>query len=109
MPLIYFALDAAHLMEELRDCGADVVGVDWRTDLSRAAEIVGDGFALQGNLDPCALFAPPERIESRVAEIVEAGRELSGHIFNLGHGVLPDTPVEHLQALTAAVRRHGAR
>ena len=109
VPLIYFALDAAHLMPAIRDCGADVVGVDWRTDLATAAELVGDGFAYQGNLDPCALYAPPAAIEQRVAGIVEQGRSLAGHVFNLGHGVLPDTPVEHLQALVEAVRRHSAR
>lgn len=109
VPLIYFALDAAHLMTTIRECGADVVGVDWRTGLDRAAETLGDGFALQGNLDPCALLAPPEVTDRRVAEIVGQGRALPGHVFNLGHGVLPDTPVEHLQALVASVRRHGAR
>jgi len=109
VPLIYFALNSAHLFGEIRDCGADVVGVDWRTELADAAATLGEGFALQGNLDPCLLLAPVESIERRAAEIVEQGRKLSGHVFNLGHGVLPETPVEHLQALVAAVRRHGAR
>jgi len=109
VPMIYFALNAGHLMEELGESGADVIGVDWRTELSRAAALVGGEFAYQGNLDPCALMAKPADIDDRVAAIVDAGKQLPGHIFNLGHGVLPDTPVEHLQALVAAVRKHGAR
>jgi uroporphyrinogen decarboxylase len=109
VPMIYFALNSGHLLEELGESGADVIGVDWRTELSVAAERVGGEFAYQGNLDPCALMAKPADIDARVAAIVEAGKKLPGHIFNLGHGVLPDTPVEHLLALVAAVRKHGAR
>jgi uroporphyrinogen decarboxylase len=64
---------------------------------------------LQGNLDPCAMLAPTPVIERRAAEILERGRSLPGHVFNLGHGVLPETPVEHLQALVEAVKRNGVR
>jgi uroporphyrinogen decarboxylase len=106
---IYFALDAAHLLGAMRDCGADVVGLDWRVDLAEAAATLGDGHALQGNLDPCVLLAPPAVIEREAAALLERARPLPGHVFNLGHGVLPDTPVEHLQALVEAVRRHGRR
>ena len=107
VPLIYFPLNAAHLLEDVATCPADVLGVDWRLSLTEAAERLGGGFALQGNLDPCVLFAPPDVIERRVAEIVELGRRLPGHVFNLGHGVLPQTPVEHLELLVRAVKRHG--
>ena len=105
-PLIH-ALDSAHLLEDIATCPADVLGVDWRLSLAEASERLGGGFALQGNLDPCVLFAPPDVIERRVAEIVELGRRLPGHVFNLGHGVLPQTPVEHLELLVRAVKRHG--
>jgi uroporphyrinogen decarboxylase len=104
-PLIYFALHSAHLMSEIGDCGADVVGVDWRTELDVASERLGARFVLQGNLDPCTLLAPPPVIERRAEEILERGRELPGHVFNLGHGVLPQTPVEHLQTLVDVVKR----
>jgi len=109
VPLVYFALNSAHLFEDIRDCGADVVGVDWRTPLDRASQLLGGRFALQGNLDPCVLLAAPEVIEERVRAILGRGKGLPGHIFNLGHGILPDTPVEHAQALVRAVRAHGAR
>lgn len=109
VPLIYLALNAAHLFDEIRDCGADVVGVDWRVDLAEASRLLEHRFVLQGNLDPCAMLAPTEVIERRAAEILECGRTLPGHVFNLGHGVLPETPVEHLQALVDAVKRHGVR
>ncbi len=103
VPRIYFALNSAHLFEEIRECGADVVGVDWRTPLSDAARRLGPEFALQGNLDPCVLLAPPATIAERARRIVEEGLAAPGHVFNLGHGILPETPVEHAQALVEAV------
>jgi uroporphyrinogen decarboxylase len=84
-----------------------VVGVDWRSELSSASEILEHRFVLQGNLDPGMLLAPVAAIERRATEIIVQGRKLPGHIFNLGHGVLPETPVEPLQALVAAVKRYG--
>jgi uroporphyrinogen decarboxylase len=109
IPRIYFALHSAHLLEEIRDCGADVIGLDWRIKLQTASQLLGDGFALQGNLDPTVLLTSPEVIDERVREVVEDASALEGHIFNLGHGVLPDTPVDNLLALVAAVRRHSQR
>ena len=109
VPRIYFALDAAHLLAEMRDAGADVVGLDWRVDLAEAAAVLGRDHAIQGNLDPCVLLAPPAVIEREARALLERARGLAGHVFNLGHGVLAETPVEHLQALVAAVHRHGAR
>jgi uroporphyrinogen decarboxylase len=104
VPLIYFALDSAHLFEEIRSCGADVVGVDWRTPLATASERLHGKFALQGNLDPCVLLATPEVVRERARRIVEEGAGLPGHVFNLGHGILPETPVENARALVETVR-----
>lgn len=109
VPRVYFALDAAHVLEDLRDCGADVVGVDWRIGLREASRRLGGGRVLQGNLDPAVLLAPPPVIERRAAEVLEQAAGLPGHVFNLGHGVLPDTPLEHLLALVEAVGRHSRR
>jgi len=103
---IYFALNGAHLMAEVRECGADVIGVDWRTDLSTANRLLDGPFALQGNLDPCVLMAGPEVIERRATEVLRQAQGLSGHIFNLGHGVLPTTPVEHVEALVRIVQAY---
>ncbi|MCP3979609.1 MAG: uroporphyrinogen decarboxylase [bacterium] len=106
VPLIYFALNSAHLHEALAGCGADVVGADWRVPLDEVSRRLGGRFALQGNLDPCVLFAEPAKIESCVRATLEQARDLPGHVFNLGHGVLPQTPVEHVAAMVEAVRRH---
>jgi uroporphyrinogen decarboxylase len=103
-PLVYFALDSNHLLKEIRECGADVVGLDWRLPLDEASERLGQRFALQGNLDPCVLFAGPAIIEQRAGWILEQAKDLPGHIFNLGHGVLPQTPPENVAALVRAVR-----
>jgi hypothetical protein len=76
--------------------GADVVGVDWRIPLDEAARRVGPGRALQGNLDPALLFAPPAVVEREALRVLQQGREAPGHIFNLGHGVLPETDPDSL-------------
>jgi uroporphyrinogen decarboxylase len=104
VPRIYFALDASHLLDEIRECGADVVGLDWRTPLAEGSRRLGPALALQGNLDPSVLLAPPPAIEERARRIVAEGSAAPGHVFNLGHGILPETPVEHAQALVDAVR-----
>jgi uroporphyrinogen decarboxylase len=106
-PRIYFALHGAHLLEAIGECGADAVGVDWRVGLDEASRRLGHRFVLQGNLDPCALLGPPSVIVERAREVLECGAEAPGHVFNLGHGILPSTPVEHAQLLVDAVR--GAR
>jgi len=105
-PLIYFALNSNHLLGEIRECGADVVGIDWRTPLESASEALGHGFALQGNLDPTILLAAPETIISRATGILESAAGLPGHVFNLGHGVLPETPLENMQALVEVVKNY---
>jgi uroporphyrinogen decarboxylase len=104
-PLILFARGAAHLVDELAAIGAEVVSLDWRVDLAQAAQRIGRRVALQGNLEPVALAAPPAEIERAVAELIDAGRKARGHIVNLGHGVLPSTPVEGVAAFVAAVQR----
>jgi uroporphyrinogen decarboxylase len=109
VPRIYFALDASHLLEDIRGCGADVIGLDWRTPLAEGARRLGPAFALQGNLDPTALLAPPAVIEKHARRIVAEGSAATGHVFNLGHGILPTTPVEHARALVDAVREASVR
>jgi len=104
VPLLYFGLNAAHLYEDIRETGVDVVGVDWRTELHEASRRLGPGFAVQGNLDPAVLLTTPERVAARVREVLASGASTPGHVFNLGHGVLPGTPVENAQALVDAVR-----
>ena len=94
VPVIYFVNGVAGLLEHLPETGADVLGVDWRISIGEFRKRVGDQFAVQGNLDPLELYAPTEHIRKRVREIHrEAG--MRGHIFNLGHGILPDVPVEN--------------
>lgn len=90
VPRIHFGVGTAQLLTAMADAGPDVVGVDWRTPLDVAATLVG-GRAVQGNLDPCVLFAPWEVVEREVRRIVGEGRAAPGHIFNLGHGVMPET------------------
>lgn len=102
--LIYFALNGGHLLPDIRECGADMIGVDWRVDLAQAYRELDRPFALQGNLDPCVLMAGPEVIERRALEILASAKGLPGHVFNLGHGVLPNTPVENVEALVRIVQ-----
>jgi uroporphyrinogen decarboxylase len=91
------------------EAGADVVGVDWRVPLDEAALRVGAGKALQGNLDPAILLAPWKVVEERAREVVERGRVAEGHVFNLGHGVLPSTDPGQLARLTDLVHEVSAR
>lgn len=91
IPRIHFGVGTGELLTLMGSAGTDVVGVDYRVDLSDAIERLGPQYAVQGNLDPALLFAPWPVLAERIEEIVQAGREASGHIFNLGHGVLPTT------------------
>jgi uroporphyrinogen decarboxylase len=102
VPRIHFGVDTAQLLGAMGEAGADVVGVDWRTPLDHAAKLVGDR-SLQGNLDPALLFAPWPVIESEVRRILAEGAAARGHIFNLGHGVLPDTDPTVLTRVVALV------
>jgi uroporphyrinogen decarboxylase len=103
VPRIHFGVNTGSLLPLMAEAGADVVGVDWRTPLSTAVGQVG-GRAVQGNLDPTLVFAPTSVMTARAAGVVEAGRAASGHIFNLGHGVLPDTDPGQLEELTRFVQ-----
>jgi len=105
VPRIHFGVGTANLLGLMGEAGADVVGVDWRTPLETAIGLVGDR-AVQGNLDPTLVFAPTEVMTARAAEIIEAGRGAQGHVFNLGHGVLPSTDPDQLQRLTEFVQSY---
>lgn len=109
VPVILFAKGAHACFPELAQAGADVLGVDWTSPLDRVREETGEKVVLQGNLDPCALFGPIERIEREVQRIVNEMQGAKGHVFNLGHGVLPQTNPEHVAALVDAVHRISAR
>jgi uroporphyrinogen decarboxylase len=103
VPRIHFGVGTSNLLGLMGEAGADVVGVDWRTPLEQAIPLVGDR-AVQGNLDPTLVFAPTEVMTARAAEILEAGRAAKGHVFNLGHGVIPSTDPGQLTALTEFVQ-----
>jgi uroporphyrinogen decarboxylase len=102
VPRIHFGVGTGELLTAMADAGADVVGVDWRTPLSAAAQRV-PGKVLQGNLDPCVLFAPPELVAGEVRRVLDEGRSAPGHIFNLGHGVLPETDPDALTRVVELV------
>lgn len=103
VPVNYFVPDAAALLELLATVPVSVIGLDWRVPLDQAAALVGPGHALQGNLDPALLFAPEAEIRRRARQVLAAGRAARGHVFNLGHGILPDTPLEAVAALVDEV------
>ncbi len=109
VPVIHFGTNSTTLLKHIRKAGGDVIGIDWRIGLDDAWEIVGHDKAVQGNLDPIALFAPPDKIEERVADILKRADNRPGHIFNLGHGIIPKTPVEHVQFLVDTVHRLSKR
>jgi uroporphyrinogen decarboxylase len=104
VPVIYFGVETGGLLSDMAATGADVIGLDWRQPLDEGWRVVGHGHAVQGNLDPITLFAPLEVLELRVKEILRAAGGRPGHIFNLGHGIVPDTPVENVQAVVRMVR-----
>lgn len=106
IPVIHFVNGGSALLERMKRAGSDVVGLDWRIELGEGRRRLGPEVAVQGNLDPCALFLPVDGIEERVVEILDQTRGMPGHIFNLGHGILPSTLVEHAVALVEAVHKH---
>jgi uroporphyrinogen decarboxylase len=103
VPRIHFGVDTGELLGLMAAAGADVVGVDWRVPLDQAASRVGPGIALQGNLDPASVFAPWPATAQRVRDVLRAGRHAPGHVFNLGHGVLPDTDPDALARVVELV------
>ncbi len=106
-PRIYYAGDTAGSLENCREIGADVIGVDWRINLGEARRRLGPALAVQGNLDPTILLGPPSLIRERAAAVLREGGA-TGHIFNLGHGILPEVAPEHAQVLVDAVREYSA-
>jgi uroporphyrinogen decarboxylase len=103
VPTIHFGTGTSTLLEDLRDAGGDVIGVDWRIPLDVAWERIGAGHAVQGNLDPTLLLGPPTRLLDAAEDVITRVNGRAGHIFNLGHGILPTTPVEHVQMLARHV------
>ncbi len=109
VPLIYFGTDTATLLPSMKQTGADVMGVDWRFPLEQAWESLDFQGAVQGNLDPVLLFASQEELRARTRAILRQAGGRNGHIFNLGHGILPETPVENVQALVEFVHEISAK
>jgi uroporphyrinogen decarboxylase len=109
VPRIHFGVGTGELLAAMGEAGADVVGVDYRVSLTDALARLGGRYAVQGNLDPALLFAPWPVVERRVREIVEEGRAAPGHVFNLGHGVLPETDPDVLTRVVALVHEVSAR
>ena len=103
-PVIYFARDIGAHLYEAADLGADVLGIDWTVTMREARDTLPPKLALMGNLDPGVLFTRPEVVTEKVHGIMSEMRGRNGFIFNLGHGVLPETPVENVTAIIAAVR-----
>jgi len=103
VPVIHFGTGTAALLPLMRAAGGDVIGLDWRVDLDTAWDAVGHDVGVQGNLDPAVLLARPAAIRERVKAILDRAGGRPGHVFNLGHGVLQETPVEHVQALIEIV------
>ncbi len=106
VPVIHFANNGATLLDMVKQAGGDVIGLDWRLDLGEAWERLGYDVAVQGNLDPFALFAPHAVIETKVKHILAKAGKRPGHIFNLGHGINKETPVENVRCLVEAVHKY---
>ncbi len=102
-PVIHFGTGTASLLPSMRAAGGAVIGLDWRVDLDAGWAAVGHDVAVQGNLDPAVLLSKPAYIRQRVKDILDRAAGRPGHIFNLGHGILPQTPVEHARALVEMV------
>lgn len=109
IPRVYYINGSNHLLEDMAGCGADVIGLDWRTDIGQARERIGDKVALQGNLDPNVLFCSPDVIEQRTQQIIDKFGEGTGHIFNLGHGIDKQSDPEHLKTMIRAVKSHSLK
>jgi uroporphyrinogen decarboxylase len=105
VPSIHFGTDTGSLLEAQRDAGGSVIGLDWRVDLAVAWRRLGPGVAVQGNLDPVVLLAPIPEIERQARRILHEATGRPGHIFNLGHGILPQTPVDHVRVLVDLVHQ----
>jgi len=109
VPIIYFGTDSATLLPSMRETGAEVIGLDWRIPLDDGWRSLGFDCAVQGNLDPVLLFAEWKELKSRAQEVLRRAAGRPGHIFNLGHGILPETPVENVKALAKFVQEYSTR
>jgi uroporphyrinogen decarboxylase len=109
VPIIYFVNNCGGLLELARTAGADVIGIDWRVDMGKAITKLGKGVSVQGNLDPLALFADENVLESKVRDILKKGSRARGHIFNLGHGIIPQTSPDMARALVDMVHELSSR
>ncbi len=109
VPVIHFGTGTATLLEDMASAGGDVVGLDWRVPLERGWARLGPDKAVQGNLDPVSLFAPLPELRGRVQDVLERAAGRPGHIFNLGHGILPETPVANVRAVVDMVHEMSAR
>ena len=107
VPVIHFGTGTSTLLEAMAEAGGDVIGADWRIPLDEAWDKVGHDRAIQGNLDPTLLLGPVERMLEGADEVLARAAGRPGHVFNLGHGILPETPVEHVQALVRFVHGRG--
>lgn len=109
VPVIHFGTGTATLLDSITEAGGDVIGVDWHSNLDDAWAKIGHDRAVQGNLDPVTLFAPRAHLLEKAKLVLQQAANRSGHIFNLGHGILPETPVDNVKALVDFVREQSAR
>lgn len=109
VPIIYFGTDSATLLPSMKETGAEVIGLDWRIPLDEGWRSMNYEVAVQGNLDPVLLFADWKELKSRAEHILRQTAGRPGHIFNLGHGILPETPVQNVKDLSAFLREHSAK
>lgn len=108
VPMIHFGVNTATLLDHIKTDGASIIGVDWRIPLDEAWARIGEGMGIQGNLDPAALLGPPQVMEAKAADVLRRAAGRPGHIFNLGHGLLPSTPLESAQRLVDFVHEASA-
>jgi uroporphyrinogen decarboxylase len=105
IPVIYFANNGASLLDITKDCGADVLGIDWRITLDKVVAKVGPNMAIQGNMDPIALFLPEDKLAARIKTVLTEAQGARGHVFNLGHGIIPETSPEKAKLAVELVHR----
>jgi uroporphyrinogen decarboxylase len=103
VPVIYFAFNGSAMLPLVKESGADVIGLDWRIEIADAVNTLGAGCSVQGNLDPCILFGTRNLIRERASHILKGAKDARSHIFNLGHGILPETPVENAVSVVESV------
>jgi len=108
-PVIYFGTDTSALLTAMKETAADVIGVDWRIGIDDAWELLKHRGSVQGNLDPVVLFASKKEIRSQAADVIRRAGGRAGHIFNLGHGILPETPVDHVKDLVYFVHEFSSK